>query len=637
MTEPPLALGGHDGDGPNPRILTLISDPAALAYGGARLGRGEFLRNQSLTSASGRCTLQNAFKVTTLYDNATGEALWVAPIRHDYGTESSFAVGLDGDLAVWNRDREVLWNSETAGCGVECLEVRDNGELVLLDGAGGTVWTTGTRVGPALWPDAGPGPGRGAVLRRGQSLRRQSLTSDDGSTVLFHHGRGVQLRGSDERMRWSAAFSFLADGAYLALGEDGMLRIQEADDGAMCELAGPGQVLVVVRDRAQLRDAAGTVVWTTARGGLPDAMPLARPPGPAESRLQVWIDSLTAGRGYSAAVVLDVQPAEALRRRGLPDTAVSRSTWEQLRARRDATGLDTAAVVGAVALGRHTLVLADVPWLPGGPLSTATVAVTSTRAPGRESEWTMHRDGEAVAHLREVPPLRRKGVKLPDVARALTEMDSFNASWTAEFQGLELMCRVTGVSPTAAGLGGELLGGLLTVPRPNEPAVPRPNEPDFRAPPKAGALPAITLGDKECLVVVRTDYSNDAAWAGVLEALAQPEFNVDTDVHAVTGHAWAGAGPDEILGALPPAPPDAVFIADATAMNTEGYPLLAVSTTSPAHSEDYEPEQGVTREFRAEARVVAGIHEQFEVGNMSFEEFSEVANCDPGGVFRGFD
>jgi hypothetical protein len=327
-TEPPLALEGRDGDGPNPRNLTIISDPALLAYGGCRLGRGEFLRNQSLTSASGRCTLQNAFKVTTLYDNATGEALWVAPIRHDYGAESSFALGLDGDLTVWNRYRVALWNSGTAGRGVESLEVRDNGEVVLLDGAGGTVWTTGTRVGPALWPDDWPSPGRGAVLRRGQSLRRQSLTSDDGSTVLFHYDRGVQLRDRGGQMSWSVAIrADGTDGTYLALDEDGMLRIR-AGGGSMLELAGPGQELVVVRDRAQLRDAAGSAVWTTARGGLPDAMPLG-PPGPAQSRLEVWIDSLTAGRGYSAAVVLDVEPAEALRRRGLPDSAVSRSTWER--------------------------------------------------------------------------------------------------------------------------------------------------------------------------------------------------------------------------------------------------------------------------------------------------------------------
>jgi hypothetical protein len=350
----------------------------------------------------------------------------------------------------------------------------------------------------------------------------------------------------------------------------------------------------------------------------------------------VWIDSLTAGRGYSATVVLDVEPVEALRRRGLPDSTVSPSTWERLRARRDATGLDTTAVIGAVALGRHTLVLADVPWLSGDRLSTATVAVTSTRAPGGDnddgaSEWTMHQDGRTVAHLREAPPRRRKGVKLPDVARALTEMDSYNASWTAEFQGLELMCRATGVWPTAADLGGELLGGFL--------AVPRPDEPDVRAPhpPKAAARPAITLGDEQCLVVVRTDYSNDVGWAGLLEALAQSEFADDVDAHVVTDRAWAHADPDEILGALRPAPLAAVFVADATAMNTAGYPLLAVSTVIPAPGEDYEPEQGVTREFRAEIGVVANMHIQFEIGNMGFEEFSAWANDDPDGVFRGFD
>jgi hypothetical protein len=75
---------------------------------------------------------------------------------------------------------------------------------------------------------------------------------------------------------------------------------------------------------------------------------------PAQSRLEVWIDSLTAGRGYSATVVLNVEPAEALRRRGLPDSGVSRSTWQRLRARRDAAGPGAGAVVGALALGRHT-------------------------------------------------------------------------------------------------------------------------------------------------------------------------------------------------------------------------------------------------------------------------------------------
>jgi hypothetical protein len=577
------------------------------------------------------------FKATTLYDNATGEALWVAPIRHDYGSESSFVLGLDGDLAVWNRYRVALWSSGTAGRGIEMLEVRDGGEVVLLDGAGGTVWTTGTHVGPTPSSGALPNPGRGAILRRGQTLRRQSLTSDDGSTVLFHSEGSIQLRDPEGQMAWSGPYQ--ADDTYLVMDEDGMLRIRAGDGTVVKELAGPGEELVVVRGRAQLRNAAGAVVWTTARGGLPDDVPVAEPRAPAQSRLEVWIDSLTAGRGYSAAVVLNVEPAEALRRRGLPDTAVIRSTWQQLRARRDAAGPGAGAVVGAVALGPHTLMLADAPRLPGGPLSAATTAVTSSRAPGGdndagESEWTMHRDGDTVAHLRDEPPPRRKGVKLPEVARALTEMGSYNASWTAEFEGLELMCRVTGVWPTAADLGGELLGGVLAVSERDEPDVPAPQ------PPGATSRPAITLPDglpdDRPVVVVRTDYSDDTAWAGLLEALGQADFTDDVDVHTVTGPAWNGADVDEVLAALPPDPPEAVFIADATAMNTDGYPVLAVSTTIPAASEDYEPEDGVSREFRAEAGTVASMHINFEIGNMSFAEFSEWATDDPEGVFRGY-
>lgn len=62
-----------------------------------------------------------------------------------------------------------------------------------------------------------------------------------------------------------------------------------------------------------------------------------------------------------------------------------------------------------------------------------------------------------------------------------------------------------------------------------------------------------------------------------------------------------------------------------------------MSTTIPAPSEDYEPEQGLAREFRAEAAVVADMHIQFETGNMGFEDFSAWANGDPDGVFRGFN
>jgi hypothetical protein len=615
--------------------MTARYDHLMPPYGGSRLRLGEFARNQSLTSASGRCTLTNLF-TTRLYDNATGEVLWEAPIRHDPGSFTSLALGLDGDLVVWNRYRVALWSSGTAGRGAEMLEVRDSGEVVLLDGAGDTVWTSGTGVTAIPGPDAWPDPGRGAVLRRGQSLRRQSLTSDDGSTVLFHADHSVHLRAPDGQMAWSAAYR--REGTSLVLDQDGFLRIRAGDGSVVKELAGPGRELVVVRGRAQLRDAAGAVAWTTARGGLPDDGPLTRPPGPAESRLEIWIDSLTAGRGYSATVVLAVAPAEVLRRRGLPDGAARVATWPQLRAERDA-GPGGGTVLAAVALGRHTLLLADTPGLPDRPLSAGTTAITSTRAPGGDndpgqSEWAVQHDGDTVAHLRRDPPRRRKGVRRPEVAAALAEMGSDSADWTAEFEGLELLCRAGGISPVAADLGGEILGGILTGSRLDESAAEPEPEP---RPPAARPRPPIALPDLESfpLVVVRTDYSDDAAWARLLDVVGRYEFG-DPVIHAVTGPDWAGAGVDDVLTALPPDCPEAVFIADLPAMSTDGYPVLAVSTIIPAPSQDFEPEDGVTREFRAEAEAVASMNANLSIANVSFEEYSESANGDAEGILRGW-
>ena len=58
-----------------------------------------------------------------------------------------------------------------------------------------------------------------------------------------------------------------------------------------------------------------------------------------------------------------------------------------------------------------------------------------------------------------------------------------------------------------------------------------------------------------------------------------------------------------MLTALPEESPEAVFVADATTMRDE-HTLLAVSTTIP-DDEDYEAEEGVTRQFRLLPAAVA--------------------------------
>jgi hypothetical protein len=329
------------------------------ARGSSRLLRGEFLSNRSMTSPAGRCTLENALKETRLRDNATGETLWAAPVRPDRGSSSVFALGLDGDLTIWNRHRAPLWSSGTAGRDVEALEVRDDGLVALVDSSGALVWSAGTGVDPAIeTPPPASGPD--------------------------HDHSGVQL----------------------------------------------------------------------------------------QRRLEVWVDSLVAGRGYSTVLVEDAGPAEVLRRCCVPSAVVTSTTWENLRAMRD-DARPAADVFGAVPLGPHTLLLVDRPWLAAARLSAGTRTITTSRAPGggdggdgdpAGAEWTMHRDGDTTAHFRERPPVLRHGSRLPELSRPLMAMGSYDVTWTAEYEGLELMCRVAGVSPTAADLGGALLGAVLEAP-----------------------------------------------------------------------------------------------------------------------------------------------------------------------------
>jgi hypothetical protein len=361
---------------------------------------------------------------------------------------------------------------------------------VLVDGADRVVWTTGT----SIMPTAAPQPGREAVLRRGERLRHQSLTSDDGSTVLVAHGSWVAVLDTYCELKWNHAYELGqlnvmdergvvhprdADAQarmYLVLAEDGMLRMRYSDGAVVSEIAGPGQELVVVRDRAQLRDADGTVVWTTARGGLSEAAPPQLPQVPCQHQLEAWVDSLTGERGYCGTVVRDLEPIEALGWLGLTEDAVTRGTWAQLADRRDRhLAGDDAVTVAAAALGPRTLLLAG-DWRAGPPgpeLSAGTLAVTHchitrvrddgpSRRDDMESDFVVHRNGTLVTQLREKPS-RRKGVKLPEVAAALADMGSWNAVTWARLYGLELMCRVAGVSPTAADLAGELLGGIMVV------------------------------------------------------------------------------------------------------------------------------------------------------------------------------
>ncbi|MEK8173274.1 hypothetical protein NKH77_43510 [Streptomyces sp. M19] len=109
------------------------------------------------------------------------------------------------------------------------LEVRDDGDVVLLDGAGRTVWHTGTasaEVEPTPFAVA-----RGDRMLVGQSLADQSLTSPNGRWTLVH-GRqygGTFLYGPEGLVtHWFYQVPALYPDPYgtrLMLEEDGLFML----------------------------------------------------------------------------------------------------------------------------------------------------------------------------------------------------------------------------------------------------------------------------------------------------------------------------------------------------------------------------------------------------------------------------
>ncbi|XVU28940.1 DUF6924 domain-containing protein [Actinoplanes sp. CA-054009] len=137
-------------------------------------------------------------------------------------------------------------------------------------------------------------------------------------------------------------------------------------------------------------------------------------------------------------------------------------------------------------------------------------------------------------------------------------------------------------------------------------------------------------------VVIRTDYTDDAGWRGVITALDN-----EGSYTFVEDPAWAGATVEDVVEA---AAEDeylsVVFVADEVTVGGPERLLLAVSPAQPEDYEDADDYQATIefgRSFRIVPAEIPSFHANLDVGNMGFEEFAAVAGKDPAGVFRGFD
>jgi hypothetical protein len=567
---------------------------------------GGTLSMESLTSPSGRFTVLDGVYSPPLAirDNLTREYVWIS----DAPSSSLLSLGPDGDFVAWDHHGQRVWSTGTAWLGVRRLQLRDSGELALTDAHGGVVWSSGI-------PTISPAPGglrtvaRGSTMRRGESLYGQSLTSDDGSTVLFHDGRVLRCIVQGLTSHWDR---FYDRQNVVVLDEDGFLRTLALDGSEMERIAGPGAELVVARGAAELRDETGAVVWASASPSARVASkPVREPAVPRNDALAAWFGALMGqGRGSCVAVVKETTPVEVLERLGVgPDSAV-RATWHELRQRRDAAG--EGSVAAALAVGSDVILLSDDAALPVAQLAPS-ASCAAVHAPsggnGYGTRFSLHQHGTLVSEFTD-QPRRDKGAKVPEVAAALVES-------VHHLHRYETLFRVCMVVPSAAELGGVLLGGVLAA-----------ESAPVAAPDSGDALPPLAIGQRDELspLVIRTDFTDEDAWNRVVEELQEPWMENVSEPYLISESAYDGVPAERILkavlAALPePELPGVVFIADATTMREEKLPLLAVSTEW-----DGEPfaadEDAFATQFRIRPNAAIEVSCNLGIANMDFEDFA---------------
>jgi hypothetical protein len=126
-------------------------------------------------------------------------------------------------------------------------------------------------------------------------------------------------------------------------------------------------------------------------------------------------------------------------------------------------------------------------------------------------------------------------------------------------------------------------------------------------------------------LLLRTDFSDDAAWAALCEAVQEPsEEGFQARLDCINDTAYDRLTVEQLV-ALAPKGGDLTFafIADRIALTNPERPVLVV---------DLYDDPG--RTFRVIPREIWGIENNLSIANMDYNEFAE--HADPDGVFRGF-
>ena len=128
---------------------------------------------------------------------------------------------------------------------------------------------------------------------------------------------------------------------------------------------------------------------------------------------------------------------------------------------------------------------------------------------------------------------------------------------------------------------------------------------------------------KEALVL-RVDFSDDAAWDSICKAIKQPVGEFQAYVSFVSDPAFSGMGVQELLVLHAESSYRSfMFVVDQMALALPDHPILVL---------DLLTEPG--RTFRVIPFEMWGVENNLSLANMDFAEFAD--SVDPDGVFRRF-
>ena len=122
-------------------------------------------------------------------------------------------------------------------------------------------------------------------------------------------------------------------------------------------------------------------------------------------------------------------------------------------------------------------------------------------------------------------------------------------------------------------------------------------------------------------LVVRTDFSDDAVWQGVMSAIRAPVDGFYAYVDFVDDGAFAGATVAQLVELARDAPRSFLIVADGETMRGEEHTQLIIDTFA---------EPG--RTFRSIPAGIQSIENNLSIANMDFAEFADAAGAD--GVYR---